>query len=326
MPNSPLRYDLFDAIRAGSKQRLPILGFAAGCALIAAVYFFLQKNTYRAYGSFFPASAVISGRINLMRETNQDWIDYFGGENEVDRATVIAHSADVISFLIDSFKIADHYKIDVRNDKDGNQKVYKKFMKNFAVTRSGFKHIEVTFIDEDHDLAYRVVNAAILRTEEILRKLYIRINNELATAIENRADSISNHIAQHTDSLVSMRVRYGIYDLISPGRKTMLNFSPKGSGAQYAEGLEQIQSLEELKDRLVTDRARYISLANEFRTATYDGFPMVHVTQWATPFGPKAGPFRILGVLTVFGITALFGLLLSLIADIYGKQKGSDLP
>jgi hypothetical protein len=51
-----------------------------------------------------------------MRETNQDWIDYFGGENEVDRATVVGNSANVISFLIDSFKIAAHYDIDV-NDK-----------------------------------------------------------------------------------------------------------------------------------------------------------------------------------------------------------------
>jgi len=321
MEPKELRYDLFDVLRAGKKWKNYILGLALICTLIASVYFFLQKNTYQAYGAFFPASAVISGRINLMRETNQDWIDYFGGENEVDRATVIAHSADVISFLLDSFKIAEHYDIDVKNDRNGNEKMYKRFMKNFAVTRSGFKHIEVTFKDEDHDLAYRVVNAAILRTEQQLRKLYIRVNGQLATALEAQIDSLDMAIKQHTDSLVKLRVQYGIYDLISPGRKNLISFTPRGSGAAYAEGLEVIQNVEETKDKLVVDRGRYLSLANEFRTATFDGFPMVHVTQWATPYGAKAGPFRTLGVLTVLGISLLFGLLMAVLAELFTAYK-----
>jgi LPS O-antigen subunit length determinant protein (WzzB/FepE family) len=320
MENTSLKYDLFDVVRVGLKWKKAILGFAILAALIASVYYFLQKTTYKAYGSFFPASAVISGRINLMRETNQDWIDYFGGENEVDRATVVGNSANVISFLIDSFKIAAHYDIDV-NDKNAGQKVYKRFMKNFSITRSGFKHIEVNFVDEDHELAAKVVNVAMNKTEEHLRKLYIKINDELANAIAIRKDSLTASLQSTTDSLIAMRVKYGIYDLISPGRKGQTSFTPKSSGAAYAEGLEVIQNLEEIKDRLAMDRAKYLSLYNEFKTATYAGIPMIHVTQWATPHGPKAGPFRTLGVLSVFVISIVFGLLLAVVIDLIEKSK-----
>ncbi len=320
MNQTEFKFDLFDIVRVSLKWKKQIILFTLACSLISGVYFMMQKNTYEAYGAFFPASAVMSGRINLFRETNQDWIDYFGGENEVDRATVVANSASVISYLIDSFKLAEHYKIDVVNDKNGAQKLYKKFSKNFKVSRSGYKHIEITFSDEDHDLAYRLTNAAILRIEEQLRELYIRINNQLALSLEIRHDSISQSLALISDSLANARVKYGIYDIIAPGRKNLLSFTPKSSGLEYAKGLELIQNLEEVKDKLAMDRAKYLSLANEFRTATFDGFPMLHVTQWASPYGPKSGPFRTLGVITVFLASLLFSIILACIIDIFKSQ------
>lgn len=321
MENKELKFDLFDVIRVGIKWKKYILGLAIAASLIASIYYFIETNTYQAYGSFFPASAVMSGRINLFRETNQEWIDFFGGENEVDRASVVGNSANVISYLIDTFKIADHYKIDTKNDPDGAKKVYKKFMKNFSISRSGFKHIEVVFTDQDNQFAYKVVNEAMNRIDDQLRKLYISVNTHLAAAIDNRLDSISSSLNMYTDSLVNLRVQYNIYDLIGPGRKNMVNFTPRSSGVQYAKGIEAIQNIEEIKDKLAMDRAKYMSLSNEFKTSTYGGFPMIHVTQWATPNGPKAGPFRILGVLTVFFASLVFGLLLAILIDLFGSNK-----
>ncbi|HNF72980.1 MAG TPA: hypothetical protein PLP34_11215, partial [Chitinophagaceae bacterium] len=283
--------------------------------------FFLQKNVYKAYGSFFPSSAVMSGRINLFRETQQEWIDFFGGENEVDRAYVVGNSAAVISYLIDKFDFPAHYQIDVKSDPNGSKKVYKRFVKNFSLSRSGYKHLEVNFTDEDHDLAYRVVNEAMNRTEDLLRELYRNINLQLALSLEKRTDSISTQLNLYTDSLVHMRVRYGIYDLLSPGRSNLIQASAKGSGEQYASGLEQIQNIEEIKDRLTIDRAKYISLANEFKTAGFKGFPMIHVVQWATPNGPKAGPYRILGVGMAFVLSLVFAILMAMVVEFIRNHR-----
>lgn len=320
MENTTLRFDLFEVIRIGLRWKKFIIGLTLLACLTAAIYFFLQKNTYKAYGSFFPSSAVMSGRINLFRENQQEWIDMFGGENEVDRAYVIANSANVISYLIGKFHIAAHYKIDTVNDKDADKKTYKKFTKNFIVSRSGYKHIEINFNDEDPELAYQVVNEAMNRTEDLLRDLYKTINVQLALAIDNRADSIQQQLTVYTDSLVNMRVRYNIYDLIAPGRKSQ-NYTPRSSGADYARGLEEIQNVEEVKDKLSMDKAKYLSLSNEFKTAASKVFPMIHVVQWASPNGPKAGPFRTLGVLTTGVIAFIFSLLLAVLIEYFRRNK-----
>lgn len=316
-------FDLFDVIRVILKWKTKILMLGAAAGVIAAIYFMLQKNYYNAYGSFFPASSVISGRVNLFSQEKQEWIDYFGTENEVDRIYVLGNSASVISYLIGKFNMAAHYQIDT-NAKDAQKKVYKRFTKNFTITRSGYNHIEINFTDESSDLAYQVVNEAINRIESQLRLLYGTINRQLAISIENRADSIQQNLVMYSDSLARTRVRYQIYDLIGPSRQAMAS-SPKGNGLQFAQGLEEIQNLEEVKNRLATDRARYLSLANEFRTSTFDGFPMIHVMQWASPNGPKAGPFRILGVLTAIGAALIFGIMLALGMEVYSINKSRFL-
>lgn len=324
MPHTEIRYDLFDLIRTGLKWKKYILSFSILAALVAAGIFLTKKNYYKAYGSFFPSSAVMSGRINLFRETEQEWIDMIGGENEVDRTYVVATSTNVIAYLIDKFDMAEHYAIDTTEPKAA-QKIYKKFAKNYIVSRSGYKHIEITFTDPDHELAQKIVNEAINRTEFLLRTLYASINRQLALAIDIRKDSLEREINYYADSLARTRVRYGIYDLISPSR-TATGFTPKGSGLAYAEGLELIQSLEEFKDKLVIDRARYHSLSSEFKAATFDGFPMLHVVTWATPNGPKAGPFRTLGVLTTFIVAFFFALLVAAIAEVMQAQRHRMLP
>lgn len=321
MENNQVSFNLFDIIRTALKWKTYIIGLAIAASLVAAVYFYMQKNEYKAYGSFFPASAVMSGRINLFRENQQEWIDFFGGENEVDRAFVIGNSADVVSYLIDKYDFSKHYNIDVKNDPDGSKKVYKRFAKSFSLSRSGYKHLEVSFVDEDADLAYKVVNEAMNRTEDMLRKLYEHVNTQLAAAIDNRKDSISDQLKIYTDSLIQLRVKYNIYDIVSPGRSNLITGNAKGSGINYATGLEEIQNIEEVKDKLAINKAKYMSLSNEFKTATYKGFPMIHVVQWATPNGPKAGPYRILGVLTAFMSALLFGFLLSICIEVFAANK-----
>ena len=48
---------------------------------------------------------------------------------------------------------------------------------------------------------------------------------------------------------------------------------------------------------------------------------MIHVVQWATPNGPKAGPYRILGVITTFAIAFFFGLLMAVLFEVFSTNK-----
>lgn len=320
MNKNEFQFDLFDILRIGLKWKKKIILFSFAVAVVAAIFFFFQKNYYKAYGAFFPASGVISGRVNLFRETPQEWIDFFGGENEVDRAYVVGNSTPVLSHLITKFKLREHYKID-STDKEAMKKTYKRFAKNFSISRSGFKHIEVTFTDEDQMLCHEVVNEAMNKVELQIREIYMNINKQLAYAIDLRRDSLKNELNRITDSLVATRVKFGVYDILAPGRKNITSYTTRGSGEAYARGIEEVQNLEELKDRLAMDNAKYLSLSNEFKTATFDGFPVIHVTQWAAPGAPKDGPFRTLGVLIAFVVAFFFGLVLAITIEILQENK-----
>jgi hypothetical protein len=315
------KLDLIDFIRFGWKRKKVILIIAFVASLITAVIMFFTKNKYKAYGSFFPASSAISGRVNLFREFNQEWLDLFGGENEADRLYVIGNTATVVSKLIEENKMHEHYGIDIVNDPKGKLKTYKRFAKNYSFNRSGFKHLEVTFSDVDPELGAKIVNSAMNFSENELKKVYINGHSQMAIALEKRVDSIGQRIDGLTDTLVKLRTKHGIYDLLSPGRKNILSGKMSGGGASYARALEEIQEVEEVKDRLVIEKGKYAALSNEFRALLHYDIPMIHVVQWATPSGQKAGPFRILTVLLVGVGSFLFAWLLLVMYEYILRNK-----
>lgn len=325
MQEKDFRFDLFDIVRIGLKWKKQIIVFSMIVSMVTAIFYFFQKNNYNAYGSFFAGSAIMSGRVNLFRETPQEWIDFFGGENEIDRAYVVANSSEVLSYLITKFNLREHYGID-SNDNEAMKKTYKRFSKKFKVNRSGFKHIEVNFEDEEQNLCHEVVNEAMNRIQNQLREIYIGINRQLAMSLDIRRDSLSKELIILTDSLVSLRSKYGIYDIVAPGRKNIIPYTAKGSGENYARGLELVQNVEELKDKINMDCARYLSLSNEFKTATFDGFPMIHVTQWASPGSPKSGPYRTIAVATSFFLAFFASLFLAIVIEIFKDNKSRILP
>ena len=320
MTDKKYNLDIIDFIRFGWKRKNVIIGFAFVAAVITAVFMIFKKNTYRSYGSFFPASTAISSRVNMFREFNQEWVDIFGGENEADRVYVIGNTSNVISKLIEEHNILKHYGYDA-NDQNAKRKTYKKFAKNYSFSRTGYKHIEVTFQDEDKELAAKVVNSAINFSEKELKEIYINGHTQMAIAIEKRIDSLEQQIDVQTDSLVKLRTTSGIYDLISPGRKNMLSGKMNGRGERFARAVEEIQEIEEVKDKLVVEKGKYVALANEFRALVHYDIPMIHVVQWASPSGEKAGPFRTLTVLGV-GIGAfLFAWFLLVLYEYVIRNK-----
>ena len=234
---------------------------------------------------------------------------------------VVGNSSNVIDHLIKKFDFAKHYNIDVTNDSKGAFKVAKRFAKKFSLTRSGYKHIEINFTDEDNNLASLVVNEAMNRIEQLTRDFYKDANTRIANAIDNRADSISKQLVFYTDSLIKMRVKYNFYDIVSPGRSNLMLSAGRGSGLNYAKGLEEVQNLEEIKDKLAVSKARYMTFSNEFRTATYPDFPMVHVVQYAMPSSAKAGPFRTLNVAITFAAAMILGILLALLIESFAAIK-----
>ncbi len=315
------RLDLFDMLSIGFKQYKKILLFALIVALSTAVIMFFQKTKFTAYGSFFPSNNMLNGRVNLMRTNWQEHVEQFGSDDDMDRAYVIGNSINVTSHLIKLFKMYEHYEIDTLKDPKAFLKTGKKFMKNYSINRSGFKHIEITFTDWDQFLAAKIVNEAMNKIDVEMTRIYNQNNIEISKGLLRSSDSVLAQINVINDSLISLRTKYNIYDIISPSRKNIITSKINGSGATFARGLEEIQIIEEQKDKLVEQRASFITLANEFKSLTNNYVQQVQVVQWAVASGKKSGPFRFLTV-AIAGIGALFfAWLLAVLIEYFDRNK-----
>jgi hypothetical protein len=316
MDQSLIKFDLIEIVKIGLKWKKQILIFAIFASIIVAIYAMFLKNQFTSYSTFYPSNAIIGGRDNMFRETFQDAIDPFGLENEVDRLYIIGNSSPLISGLISKFHMEEHYKIDIVNDPKGNEKLFKKFAKNYKVSKGAYGNLELTMTDYDTKLAAAIANEALIALQDKFRSYFVNSSKGIAEAMNMRMKYQDSTIRILTDSLVIMREKFGIYDIISPGRKSEIHTTTKN-----ARGLEEIQTVEELKDKYVIDKAKYESIRNEFLTIEHKSIPFLQIIQYPEPSGKKDGPFRTLMVLGTFAGCLFLGLLAAVLIEYFNQLK-----
>jgi uncharacterized protein involved in exopolysaccharide biosynthesis len=314
--NNKIRFDLIEIINIGLKWKKAIIGFALLISVLVAIYMLFQKNVYNSSAVFYPASSVIASRDNIFRTEIQDAIDMIGQENEVDRIMAIGNSAPVLSDLITKFEMAKHYKIDVKKDPKGYEKVYKRFSKAFNVRKGAYNNLELNMKDHDDVLASKIANDALLAIQENIRSYYAKSSTGVAEALEIQMKMQDSVIQVLTENLIVVREKYGIYNILSPSRKVDGNVS-----ISNARGLEEVQNLEELKDKYVMDRAKYESIRNEFKTSKIKTIPFLHVIQYPTSAGPKVGPYRTLNVIGAGAFAAFLALIVAVIIEYFESLK-----
>jgi hypothetical protein len=222
-------------------------------------------------------------------------------------------------YLFEKFKLGQHYKLD-STDKKYMEKLFKTFSGLYNLKKTDVDNIELTVVDQEPQMAADIANAAMIRIEETYKGFMNDSRKRIMSALQNKMAVKDSAIASLTDSLVNLRDRYGIYDLISPGRKNLIAGAIKPNGkADFARGLETIQVVEEMKDRMVTDKAEYQSLYDQFRTTTDENLKLLHILEWAGPSGEKAWPFRSIIVLTAVLGTFVVSCILVLLVTYFKK-------
>ncbi len=287
--------NITNIIKIGWKWKKPILIFSIAAAIIMAIYALTLKNQYSSYANFYPASAYMGSRDNLFRSENQVGYDQFGYDAEVDHAMTMCMSNEVINHLIYKFNFDKVYGIDTTNNPKGKLKVAKKFKKNFKLSKGTFGNLEMSFTDADPALACKVVKEGLTTLQEKIRGYYANGQKGMAMVIRARIQSTDSILAKYTDSLIALREKYGVYDILSPSRKSEVK-----STSRNAAGIELVQNLEELKDKYVIDRAKYEGNANEFLALQQKGINYLQIIQEPSTSGDKEGPYRTLMVLGAF--------------------------
>ena len=287
-------FDLIDVIKTIQKQRKAILIITAIALALGGVFFAMKRKKFKAASHFLVNNPLYGDRNTLFRNYEQRYVDYFGGDDDLDRVTALLNSDTVKDRIIRNCQFQIVYNNDINTEK-GHAFLMGVFDKNFNVKRSEYKELEVSYIAYDSVTAANVANMSVKVCEEAFRNYYTSMKLGMAKSIGDKLKQIDSTINVCTDSLVHMEATGG------------------------AKSAESAKTLRATKDQLALDRARYVSIINEFEATTNSAMNYLKVTTRAIPPTSPIGP-SLMTVLMVAGFLGLFGgVLLVLVLAYYNR-------
>ena len=287
-----------------------IISISIASAIAGALFYIAGPKKYEAKTEFLLGNPMVGDRTNLYN-ANDRTFDYFGNEEDVDRIILLSKSDIVQSRVIRGQHLAEAYKIDTTTRK-GQMRLERKFDGNLSIMRTEYRAIVLSYVDTDPVRAADVANECVTVLENTYQSIAAKMHE---------ADST---ITVLTDTLIKLRDKYGIYDIINPNRYNIMLSGAKTNGHKdFAAGLEAVQNIESLKDQTVSDRAKLTTLLNQYTTGVKnDQLPIVKVI---TPAKVPVTPKGLGGMLTVLAcglIGCFFGTLILLLRDNYFEKSG----
>lgn len=312
------RFDLVDIIQTIRQRRRFIITVTILAVLVGILFTFVRRNKYKAQAEFFLSNPLYADRNYLFRSHDMHFVDFFAGDDDIDKIIVTAESDLVKDQVINNLHLAEAYKIDMSKPEERN-KLKSLYNKMFNIKRSEYRHLILTYTDTDPKRAADVANEHIRVTEETYRQYYNTIKGYAYNSIQDKIHDMDSSINSLTDTLSTLRDQYKIYNIISPSRASESNGSIQNSGVQgFGSAVEKVQNISSVKDQLVIDRAKYISLLNEFSTGTKEGeLKFIQVTNSAVPPVDPVGLGLILTIIAAIFLGFFFGTAYILIVTYY---------
>ncbi|MCB0597605.1 MAG: hypothetical protein H6557_11115 [Lewinellaceae bacterium] len=260
--------NLIGVLKTIFKWKRQILYTCLIAVLGAIIISLFLSNYYRATTVFLAVSPdqakpeALFGRGQLRTE-------YYGNENDIDRLMTIAESSELVNFMVDSFNLYEHYDINPDQARAAF-KVQEHFFKLYEVEKTKRDAIELSVEDKDKELAARMANAAREKIDEMARLL---IQKGLAKSIQSYEDNIETKQAQLntlSDSLIAMRERFGIYNIVGQSEALSTQFSE--SEALTVRNRAKLEALKETKgipqDTIRMLQASVKGLEEEYKSLT----------------------------------------------------------
>lgn len=302
-----LHFDLVDIVRAIQKRFRFIVIIAIIAGILGAVFFMVKKKKYTATVDFLVTNPLYGDHNYLFRNIETRLVDYNGGDDDLDKVTAFANSDTVRDRIIRNSQFQVIYNADI-TDPRGHDFLMDIFNKNFNIKRTEYKNMEISYTAYDSVTAANVANMSVKVLEEVYRNFYVSIRQGIYNSLQHQLVAVDSQVNVLTDTLARLRDQYKIYSIISPNRQTMSSGEVKGSGGSgYGKAIELIQNIEATKDQLVSDRAKYVSLLNEFSASFNEDMRFLKVIGKATPPTSPKGP----GLVFTVVVGALLGLFFS---------------
>lgn len=282
------RFDLVDIIQTLRKHGKLLLIAVIASAMLGGLFYVFGKKNYKAEADFIISNPLYADRNNLFRNRDTRFVDYFGGDDDLDRVLVIASSDTLRNTVAEQLNLWDAYKLD-RTKPEDRLKMKEIFKDKYKMERTEYTTGKVYFEDTDPVRAAAVANLSIEVSENIFRSYYLKMKNNVANSVRERIDEIDRRIMEITEEQVKLSKNL-----------------PQGFGAEeYVKQQTKATETAVLKEQLIKDKANNISILNELLTGV-DSNDQNRYVQVITPATPPEKPAGIGLALTVIG-AAFFG-------------------
>lgn len=271
--------------------------------------YLIRPKQYKAKVEFFLKNPLYADR-NYLYSSDARMIDYFADDGDIDRMRSMIWTDSVQDKIIREMRLAEAYNTDM--NKPEEVKVLKRATsQRINLYRTESKMAVLSYVDKDQVRAAAVAWRCVILLEAELRGFYNETRNSIYTAIKAKIREEDSAIDVLTDSLAALREHYGIYDIISPARYNIMLSSIKDNGRPgFAKGIELVQNTEAIKDQIVSDRSKHITLASQYATGTkLNELPIIKILKAEQPPFDKEGP----GLITTILGCALAGFFFSLL-------------
>src|ERR1700677_806480 len=93
-------FDLVDVIRVIQKQRKFIILITVIAVALGGLFLIAKRKKYKAEARFFVNNPLYGDRSTLFRSIETRYVDYFGGDDDLDKITALAASDTVVDRII----------------------------------------------------------------------------------------------------------------------------------------------------------------------------------------------------------------------------------
>lgn len=201
--------NLLGVIKTLYQWRKQIIGLAVAAAIGTAIIALFLPNFFKATTVFLAASPDLARPDILYGKSNGG--QPYGTSNDIDRILTIASSTELGDYLIDTFHLFKHYRIDPNHPKSYVWARHKLFSR-MVVTKTKRDAIELSFEDVDPQLAAQVANAARERINYLAQEVLKSNQRKNLASYEAGIAAKEAILKELSDSLSRLRARYRIYN------------------------------------------------------------------------------------------------------------------
>lgn len=212
-----------------------LVGLALLFALVVStIVALLLPNIYKSTAIFFPTNPQTIDPDRIAKEGSR--LEPGGRTEDLDRVITIGQSQPVVELIIKRFDLYKHYNTGTPGDDVADNATLYEFNSNLDIVHNERDAIELTFQDEDKQLAANVVNTLVQVIDSVNQQLTLENRRNVLGLYQQRYQALDGEFEQARQQLLRARRRYGIFNPEQESRYLAREIIKVESALHQAEG------------------------------------------------------------------------------------------